>query len=181
MTKLVALLLIVAGFGWYYFIGGRQLDEDTVRAYYVAQEHAVLSRDPKAQCDLFAPKLKAHIVSRVAGQTHDAVLGKAELCKLLDDQAAFFEQVGEKAGGTLTIEYVYDIKAIRVAANKRSAEVDVASTLKMGEAFMEVSNTSTDRIERHLGKVQTVAAEARTGMRWTPGALANPEKYFQAQ
>ena len=181
MTKLVALLLIVAGFGWYYFIGGRQLDEDKVRAYYVAQEHAVLSRDPKAQCELFAPQLKAHIVSRVAGQTQDVVLGKAQLCALLEAQAKFFEEVGEKAGGTLTIEYIYDIKAIRLATDKKSAEVDVASTLKMGEAFMEISSTSTDRVERHLGKVQTVAADARTGMRWTPGALANPEKFFRTQ
>jgi len=43
------------------------------------------------------------------------------------------------------------------------------------------SAPSSERLERHLGKVLTVSADAQTSMRWTPGALADPEKYFRSQ
>ncbi len=179
--KAIIFILILAAAGWYYFIGGRKMDEQMVRDYYGAQAHAVLSRDTQAQCELFSPKLKAHLQSRMAGQMQDVTIGKDQLCKQLEDQHKFFEDVGEKAGGMLTIEYQYEIKNINLAGDRKSAEVDVVSTLKMGEAFMEITATSNERLERHLGKVQTVAAEASTRVRWTPGALADPEKYFRAQ
>ena len=179
--KAIVLVLILAAGLWYYFIGGRKMDEQMVRDYYRAQAHEVLSRNPKGQCNLLSSKLKAQLRSRIGGQVQDVTLDKAQLCKQLADQAKFFEEVGDKAGGILTIEYHYDIKNINLAGDKKSAEVNVVSTLKMGEAFMEITSVSNERLERHLGKVQMVAADAQTGMRWTPGALADPEKFFRAQ
>jgi hypothetical protein len=88
---------------------------------------------------------------------------------------------GERAGGTLTIEYSYDIRQIDIAHNNRSATVEIATTLKMGEEFMQIFSESTDRIERSMRKVQLVAQDAKVRMRWTPGAIAHPEQYFQAQ
>jgi hypothetical protein len=52
---------------------------------------------------------------------------------------------------------------------------------EMGEEFMQIFSESTDRIERSMRKVQLVAQDAKVHMRWTPGAVAHPEQYFQAQ
>jgi hypothetical protein len=179
--KAIVLILILAAALWYYFVGGRKMDEQMVRDYYRAQAHEVLSRNPQGQCKLLSSKLKAHLRSRVGGQAQDVTLDKAQVCQQLADQAKFFQEVGDKAGGMLTIEYQYEIRNINLASDKKSADVDVVSTLKMGEAFMEITSTSNERLERHLGRVQTVAADAQTSMRWTPGALADPEKFFRAQ
>jgi hypothetical protein len=179
--KPIVILLALAAAGWYYFIGGRKMDEQMVRDYYMAQRHAVLSRDVPAQCELYSPKLQVHLKSRVGGQAQDLTLDKKAACKQLEEQHRFFEEVGEKAGGMLTIEYDHDIRSISLAADKKSAEVEVVSTLKMGETFMQISATSSERLERHLGKVLTVSADAQTSMRWTPGALVDPERYFRSQ
>jgi len=179
--KLILIVLALAAAGWYWLIGGRKLDEQMVRDYYMAQKHAVLSRDVQAQCELYSRKLQLHLKSRMGGQAQDVTLDKKAACEQLETQHKFFEDVGEKAGGMLTIEYEYEIRNIALAADKKSAQVDVVSTLKMGEAFMQISATSSERLERELGKVLTVAADAQTSVRWTPGALADPDKYFRAQ
>jgi hypothetical protein len=83
--------------------------------------------------------------------------------------------------GTLTIEYSYDIRQLDISHNNRSAGVEIATTLKMGEEFMEIFSESTDRIERSMRKVQLVAQDAKVHIRWTPGAIAHREQYFRAR
>ena len=51
MRKFV-LLAILAGAGWWHFIGGRTIDETHVQQFYQDLEHATLSRDPQALCKL---------------------------------------------------------------------------------------------------------------------------------
>lgn len=49
MKKLLILGVACAAL-WWYFIGGRVLDEARVRGFYEQQMHATLSRNPEALC-----------------------------------------------------------------------------------------------------------------------------------
>lgn len=93
----------------------------------------------------------------------------------------FFKDGGERAGGILTIEYSYEIRQLDMAPNNRSATVEIATTPKMGEEFLQIFSECTDRIERSMRQVVLVAQDSKVHMRRTPGAYAHPEQYFQAQ
>ncbi|WP_157359579.1 hypothetical protein [Caldimonas brevitalea] len=169
------------GVAWYAFVVSAKLDERAVLAHYEAQRHAVLSRDPEALCRLLGSKLQARVQTRMSGITETATVDKEQACELLRQQQLFFEDVGDKAGGMLTIEYEQQVRRIDLAANGKSATVEVVSTLKMGETFMQILSTSTERLERWLGRVQVVDMEVQNRVHWRPGALADPQKYFIAR
>jgi hypothetical protein len=178
-TVLLALALIAAG--WYYFVGGRKLDEQMVRDFYRAEAHAALSRDPEAMCKLVGKSAVVRQQTVMAGQTKSETLNREQACEAFRKSHEFFEKVGEKAGGMLTIEYDYALGKVDIAADRKSALVEFSSTLKMGEAFMQFRTTSTERLVRRLGSVELAEADATTRVSWTPGALADPAKYFQEQ
>jgi hypothetical protein len=176
------LLAVAACLGaWYYLIDGRKLDEQMVRNFYQQQEHATYSRDPEALCAQYAKKLVATQETRMSGQTTSVTLDQKQACDKLRETFQFFEQAGEKAGGILTIEYAYELHQIDIAPDRKSATVQFSSVLKMGEAFMQFTTTSTERLERSMREVQLARADVKTRVAWTPGALLNPEKYFRAQ
>ena len=179
--KWIVLLGVLLAAGWYYLIGGRQLDEQMVRDFYLARAHATLSRDPEAQCKLIATSAVLQIETRIAGQTKSETLNRAQACEQFRKAHEFFEQAGGKAGAMLTIEYDYELGKIELARDRKSASVEFSSTLKMGVAFMQFRTTSNDRVARNLGRAELGGAEAKTRVSFTPGALADPGKYFQSQ
>ena len=178
-TVLFALALI--GAGWYYFVGGRQLDEQMVRDFYRAEAHATLSRDPEALCRLVSKSAVLRQQTLMSGQTRSETLNREQACEAFRKSHEFFEKVGEKAGGMLTIEYDYELGKVDIAPDRKSARVEFSSTLKMGESFMQFRTTSAERLVRRLGSVELAEADVTTRVSWTPGALADPAKYFQEQ
>jgi hypothetical protein len=176
------LAAILAGTaGWYYLIDGSKLDEAMVREFYEQQSRHTYERDPEALCKQLSGSYRMSIESRIGGKVTNATYGKSVACEQLRKSFKFFEDMGERAGGTLTIEYSYEIHQLDISPNHKSATVEIATTLKMGEEFMQIFSESTDRIERSMRKVQLVSQDGKVHMRWTPGAIAHPEQYFQAQ
>jgi hypothetical protein len=179
--KSLLVAILVAAVAWFYLIDGSKLDEAMVHEFYEQQSHHTYARDPQALCDQMGRNVSVKITGHLGGQTTTASYNKAAACLLIKNQFKFFEEMGEKAGGILTIEYSYEINHLELASNRKSAAVQVTSTLKMGEEFMQLYSDSTERLERSLRKVQLVNADAQVRMRWTPGAIVHPERYFQAQ
>ena len=179
--KYLVFALLAGGAVWFYFIDGSKLDEGMVREFYAQQAQHTYERDPEALCKQMSGKYRMNIQSRIAGKVNDASYGKSIACEQIKKSFKFFEDVGERAGGILTIEYSYDIRQLDIASNNRSATVEITTTLKMGEEFLQIFSESTDRIERSMRQVVLVAQDSKVRMRWTPGAYAHPEQYFQAQ
>lgn len=179
--KYLLFALLAGGAVWFYFIDGSKLDEGMVREFYAQQAQHTYERDPEALCKQMSGKYRMNIQSRIAGKVNDASYGKSIACEQIKKSFKFFEDVGERAGGILTIEYSYDIRQLDIASNNRSATVEITTTLKMGEEFLQIFSESTDRIERSMRQVVLVAQDSKMHMRWTPGAYAHPEQYFQAQ
>jgi hypothetical protein len=180
-VRFLLLALLAGAAGWFYLIDGRKLDENMVREFYAQQARHTFERDPASLCKQLGGGYRMNIQTRMAGKVSNAAYGKSAACDQLRKSFEFFENMGERAGGILTIDYSYDIKQIDMSPNNKSATVQISTTLKMGEEFMQIFSESTDRIERSMRKVQLVAQDASVHMRWTPGAIAHPEQYFQAQ
>jgi hypothetical protein len=180
-VKYLLFALLAGGAAWFYLIDGSKLDEGMVREFYAQQARHTYERDPEALCKQLSRKYRMNIQSRIAGKVNDASYGKSIACEQLQKSFKFFEDMGERAGGILTIEYSYEIHQLDVASNNRSATVEIATTLKMGEQFLQIFSESTDRIERSLRQVVLVSQDSKVHMSWTPGAYAHPEQYFQEQ
>jgi hypothetical protein len=178
-VKYLLVALLAGAAGWFYLIDGSKLDEAMVREFYEQQSVHTYERDPEALCKQLGSGVKVRVESRMGGKVNTASYGKEAACRQLSSAFKFFEDMGEKAGGTLTIEYSYDIHSLELSSNHKSATVEVSSTLKMGEEFMQIFSDSTDRVERSLRRVQLVEQDAKTHMKWTPGAIVHPEQYFQ--
>ena len=179
--KYLLLAVLAGAAGWFYLIDGSKLDEGMVREFYAQQANHTYARDPEALCEQLGRSYRMSIQSRFGATVSENSYDRSTACDRIRKSFKFFADMGERAGGTLTIEYSYDIRQLDIAHNNRSATVEISTTLKMGEEFMQIVSESTDRIERSLRKVQLVAQDAKVHMRWTPGAIAHPEQYFQAQ
>jgi len=180
MKYLLAAILAGAA-AWFYLIDGSKLDETLVREFYETQSQHTYARDPHALCDEMSRHVSVRITGHLGGKVTSASYDKAAACRAIDNQMKFFEAMGDRAGGTLTIEYHYEISRLEVAPDHKSATVDVSTVLKMGEEFMQIYSDSTERLERSLRRVKVADVDAQVRMRWTPGAILHPEQYFQSQ
>jgi hypothetical protein len=181
MIKLVLAVVGLAVAGWYFVIDGSKLDEAMVRTFYEQQQHAVLSRDAEALCKQFAGNAVINAETLMMGQTQAQTLNNKTACDATRKTWKSFEEMGDKAGGILTIEYDYKIDSISISANHKRATIVTSNTLKMGEAFMQFRTTATEELVRNYRQVQLARSDSKTGVRWTPGALADPSKYFVEQ
>jgi hypothetical protein len=178
MIKIGLAIAGLAAAGWYFAIDGSKLDESMVREFYEKQQHAVLSRDPQALCNQFASNAVVTTETLMMGQTQAQTLNNKTACDATRKTFKSFEDMGEKAGGILTIEYEYKIDSIDIAANKKRATVVTSNILKMGESFMQFRTTATEELVRNYRVVQLAKSDSKTGVRWTPSALADPSKFF---
>lgn len=178
MIKIGLTILGLAAAGWYFVIDGSKLDEAMVREFYEKQQHATLSRDPEALCKQFAKNAVVTTETLMMGQTQAQTLNNKTACDATRKTFKSFEEMGEKAGGILTIEYDFKIDSVDIAANKKRAIVVTSNTLKMGESFMQFRTTATEELVRNYRVVQLAKSDSKTGVRMTPGALSDPSKFF---
>ena len=179
--KYLIAAIVLGAVGWYYLIDGSKLDAAMVREFYAQQSIHTYERDPEALCGMLGRGLSLRQQRTIAGKLVTQTYDKDAACKNLRDSFKFFEEMGDKAGGMLTIEYQYEIKSLEVAPDRKSATVQVSTVLKMGEEFMQIFAQSTDRLDRSWRKVELTESDEQVRMRWTPGAVVDPEKYFRSQ
>jgi len=179
--KRIVFLVVAVGLAWYFWIDGSKLTEPMVKEYYEQQWHATYSRDPEALCALYGSGLTMTLTSRGMGKNFEATLNKDEACKRVRDMFQLFVDIGTKTNSMLTIEYKYDIADLQMAADGKSATVEVTTLLKMGEEFMQIATESTEVLRRSLRKVKLVQAETTQRVRANPEVVANPEKYLKPQ
>jgi hypothetical protein len=181
MLKVIAIVAALGAAGWYYFFGGARLDEAMVRQFYADQAHATLSRDAEALCKQYAKKLSLKQQTVMMGQTVSESYDRQAACAAQRQTFKGFEEMGDKAGGILTIDYEYQIDKIEIAPSKKSAIVHVSSTLKMGDTFMQIKSISTDQLTREWGTVYLLKGDIQSKARIHLGGLAEPEKFFKVQ
>lgn len=161
MRTLILFLILVATAGWWYVVGGRKLDEDLVRDYYAQAQHATLHHDHETLCGMLSDQFTS---------TSQVVLGpqrvpsrdtadKAKTCDSWRDLFASWQRLGEKMGGELQLDAGHEIHSIVLAADRKSAVVDISTQLDVAGTITNIRTRSTDQLIRRNGRVLMLRSE----------------------
>src|SRR4051812_28224906 len=108
MKKLILVVVVVFG-AWWYFVEGRRLSEEHVRAFYRDVEVATLERKPQDLCALLANDFESTGPVAMGGQSRTETQNKARTCEAYRSLYQSWETLGEKMGGTLQLDSTYTI------------------------------------------------------------------------
>ncbi|WAK03611.1 hypothetical protein [Methylobacter sp. YRD-M1] len=161
MKKLILIAPLVAAAGWWYFVEGRTLTEDNVLAFYKQQEAATLSRHPEELCAQMDDEFQA--IGDVAFQDQERRdrINKEQACQSVRDMYKSFDDLGDKMGGTLQLDYGYSIHKIDISPDRKSAVVDVSYSLDVAGSIMHIRSRGTDTLIRRNGKMLVLRSEEK--------------------
>jgi hypothetical protein len=166
--KKILLLAILAGAGWWYFIGGRTITEAHVERFYQDVEHGTLSRNPEALCALLDEDFETVGTVDMAGHRSTVTQNKAEACEAYTAMYENFALLGDKMGGMLQLDTSYTINSIEIQPDKESAIVDYSYSMDVAGTIMNMRSRSTDTLIRRNGKVLMLRSEGK-GRVWSGG------------
>jgi hypothetical protein len=152
-TLLLVILACVAG--WWYFIGGRKLDETLVRDYYRQSQQATLNHDHQALCDMLSETFTSTAQLALGPQQArgDGSVDKAKTCDGWRDLFASWQKLGEKMGGELQLDAAHEIHSIKLADDRKSATVDISASLDVAGTIMNIRSRTQDVLIRRNGRV----------------------------
>lgn len=155
MRTLILFLILVATAGWWYFVGGRKLDDDLVRDYYLQSEQASLHHDHEALCGMLSDDFTAtsQVVLGPQRAPSSDTADKAKTCESWRDLFASWERLGEKMGGELQLDAAHEIHSIVLAADRKSAVVDISTQMDVAGTIMNIRTRTTDQLIRRNGRV----------------------------
>lgn len=177
MKKIVLLAALCAG-AWYYFVGGRTLDGKMVRAYYDQSAHALYKRDAELMCKQLSSKAIIQDETVMNGQTQRSTLNHDQQCEAFKASMQMFEQIGDRMGGILTVEFEFHIDSIEIEPGRKSAKVKGTSLLKMGETVMQFSSTFNEQLVREMGQMKLLRSDQRTVVRMAGGRGMSQSDFF---
>lgn len=164
MRKFV-LLGILAGAGWWYFIGGRTITEAHVVRFYQDLEAATLSRNPEALCALLDDKFQTVGTVEIGGRRNTSTQDKEQTCEAYADMYRNFALLGDKMGGILQLDSSYTINSVAIEPDSKKATVDYSSSLDVAGTIMNIKSRSTDTLIRRNGKVLMLRSEGKGSIR----------------
>ncbi len=166
MKKLLLIALAIAG-AWWFFVGGRKLDENKVRDFYQAVEVATYKREPETLCAMLAKDFHGQYTysTNIPGQPREDEENREQACDGYRRLYATFIQIGDKMGGILTLGYNYTLYSIKIAPDGKSATVDVGYSLEAGGALMHMQSRTTETLIRRNGKVLVQRSEGTTSIK----------------
>ncbi|RYF68794.1 MAG: hypothetical protein EOO29_34525 [Comamonadaceae bacterium] len=177
MKKIAVVAVLCAG-AWYYFVGGRTLDEKMVRAYYDKGAHAFYKRDAELMCKQLSSKAVINDETVMNGQPHRATLNHDQACEASKASLEMFEKIGNSMGGMLTVEYEFHLDSVEIDPGRKTARVKGTSLLKMGETVVQFSGTFNQQLVREMGQVKLLRSEQRTVMRMAGGRTMSQSDFF---
>ncbi|MCB2019004.1 MAG: hypothetical protein KDF54_16085 [Hydrogenophaga sp.] len=152
MQKLFILVIAAAG-TWWYFVGGRKIDEAQVHDYYHQMQVATLDRKPDNLCALLAPEFQSSGTVRVAGQSRIDTQNREQVCASYQEMYDTFAKLGEQMGGLLQLNSSVSVNSVVISPDGKTATVDLNSSLDVGGSIMNLRSHSTDTLVRRNGKV----------------------------
>lgn len=177
MKKIVLLAALCVG-AWYYFVGGRTLDEKMVRAFYDQGAYALYKRDAELMCKQLSTKAIIQDETVMNGQPQRTTLNHDQQCEAFKASMQTFEQIGDRMGGILTIEYEFHLDSIEIEPGSKSAKVKGTSLLKMGETVMQFSSTFNEQLVREMGQMKLLRSDQRTVVRMAGGQAMSQSDFF---
>ncbi len=162
--KLGILALICVAGAWWFFVGGRQIDEQQATEFYAHYEAATLSRNPEKLCTLLAEDFTSSAKADLGGHATEGESNKVDTCASMKELYTTFDTLGEKMGGILQLDSSYEIHSIKIAPDKKSAEVEISTNLDVAGSIMNIKSKTTDTLIRRNGKVLMLRSEGQVSI-----------------
>jgi hypothetical protein len=156
MKKIVLAVIVVAVAIWYFDIS-RRMTETTIRASYQAQIEALQRFDAKPLCDALDDSYHATVTARGSARA-PAAKDKAGACAELTRTLRRMKTLSERTGGLLEPDYDFEIKSIELADDRKTATVEIASVMRIGDMTLARSR-SVEHLIRRLGRIRSVSSE----------------------
>ncbi|MGN6706719.1 MAG: hypothetical protein ACTHJO_11750 [Rhodanobacter sp.] len=156
MKKVVLVVIVIAAAIWYFDIS-RRMTESSIRASYQAQIEALQRFDAKPLCDALDDSYQATVTARGSARAPSAK-DKAGACADLTRTLRRMKTLSERTGGLLEPDYDYEIKSIELADDRKTATVEIASVMRIGDMTLARSR-SVDHLIRRLGCIRSVQSE----------------------
>ncbi|MGB3461490.1 hypothetical protein [Rhodanobacter lindaniclasticus] len=156
MKKVVLVVIVIAVAIWYFDIS-RRMTESSIRASYQAQIEALQRFDAKPLCDALDDSYQATVTARGSARAPSAK-DKAGACADLTRTLRRMKTLSERTGGLLEPDYDYEIKSIELADDRKTATVEIASVMRIGDMTLARSR-SVDHLIRRLGRIRSVSSE----------------------
>lgn len=167
VMRIIFIVALLFGALWFYFIGGRTLDEQQVKAAYESYWSAFDAGDQKTVCELFAKDFSATIKTRTPAGAVTETADKQDACSGVTKFYTMKDAMAKKAGEELYTNVEYTLDDIRIAPDKKSATARVTSEIRIGtekRLFLKINEVQSDTLKRDLGKTQFVATEGTLSM-----------------
>lgn len=156
--KRILLVVSIAIAAWWYFIEGRKMTEAHVTEFYRDLE-VVLERKPDELCSLLADDFKSTVTTGNQGVKVMDEDDKTQTCEAYRELYTTWEKIGEKMGEKLQLDSDYKVHSISISADRKSATVDVSSSLDVAGSITNIRSRSTDTLVRRNGKVMMIRSE----------------------
>ncbi len=160
MKKIFLVALAAVGFVAFY-VHGSKLSEEQVRDYYQKLERATLERKPEDICALLADNYRASGTVYAGGQSSTFTQNKAEACENARKLYASWQEIGNKKGGLLYLDYDYEIHSIAISPDQKTATVSISYSMDVSGTLMRIRSSGTETLIRRFGKVRELHSESQ--------------------
>lgn len=155
--KKIVLLAVLGALAWWVFIDGSKLDETLVRERVEAEMEAFVAMDADAICSGLASDYSSESTVHIGSVKRVTRRNKEQSCADMQEFFRQTEMVLANVGGELTVDL--EIKSIKIAPDRKSAEVEVRSVMSF--AGMKVVTRSVDTVIRKHRRLLTRSSVGR--------------------
>ncbi len=158
--KTLVLLIILIALSLWYFDFSRRMTDTSIRESYQVQAEAFARFDALPLCAAMDESYVNTVTLRGSngiGMTRD----KTSACSELTLSLHQLGQLSKRTGGMLAPDFDYEITSITLAPNRKSATVEISSTLRMGRTTLSRTR-SVDHLIRRNGQIRSVACDDST-------------------
>ncbi len=163
--KQIAIVLALCVGAWYFFVGGRKLDEAAIRAYYDKQAQAFIAGDADTLCRQISKKAVLTGEGVMMGESRSATLNKEDQCEALHRLFEAFDEVQHATGERISLQYDYRIESVEISTDRKRATVTGSSTISMAGSARSIKSTGTAEYVSELGQVRLIKLDSRSVMR----------------
>lgn len=160
MKKLI-LLVGLAALAWWYFDGSRRLTEDMVRENYQAELTALRNFDAALLCKRVADDFQATDTINSGDGPIEKHLDKQGYCSELSQSIEAMQRLSHVSRGRMTLDVNTELQSITLAANHKSASVELVSTMRLGDMTLARSR-GTETLIRRNGRILSTGGEFRS-------------------
>lgn len=158
--RTIVLLVILTALAVWYFDFSRRMTDSSIRESYRTQVDAFARFDAVPLCAAMDDSYVNTVTLRGSSGIQMS-RDKTSACNELTMSLRQLKRLSDRTGGMLAPDFDYEITSITLAPNRKSATVEISSTLRMGRSTL-ARTRSVDHLIRRNGYIRSVASEDST-------------------